>query len=195
MSEVRGRPGVAAHSGRRNLQLDQSVGVRVPREGRPGQTEIHGQGHAGLGALLRAQDQESAQRVSGQLGQALRGALVALEQPDRFLAYSYRVFETYWGEDKEHQPGRSAARHCGRGPARPAGVFERSPARSTRTACGPTRTRSCSVAAMYPDHVRQRAPCFLVTTGWSWSKRAEAQYLARFTMSCSPIAPPSSCRT
>lgn len=32
---------------------------------------------------------------------ALRGALVALEHPDTFLPYSHRVFETYWGEDKD----------------------------------------------------------------------------------------------
>ncbi len=32
---------------------------------------------------------------------ALRGALVALEHPDKFLAYSYRVFEAYWGEDQD----------------------------------------------------------------------------------------------
>ena len=32
---------------------------------------------------------------------ALRGALVALEHPDTFLPYSYRVFETYWGEDQD----------------------------------------------------------------------------------------------
>ena len=32
---------------------------------------------------------------------ALRGALVALERPGKFLPYSYRVFETYWGEDQD----------------------------------------------------------------------------------------------
>lgn len=32
---------------------------------------------------------------------ALRGALVALEHPNTFLPYSFRVFETYWGEDKD----------------------------------------------------------------------------------------------
>ena len=32
---------------------------------------------------------------------ALRGALVALEHPGKFLLYSYRVFETYWGEDQD----------------------------------------------------------------------------------------------
>lgn len=32
---------------------------------------------------------------------ALRGALVALEYPGTFLPYSYRVFETYWGEDQD----------------------------------------------------------------------------------------------
>lgn len=32
---------------------------------------------------------------------ALRGALVALEQPGKFLPYSYRVFESYWGEDQD----------------------------------------------------------------------------------------------
>ena len=32
---------------------------------------------------------------------ALRGALVALEHPGTFLPYSYRVFETYWGEDRD----------------------------------------------------------------------------------------------
>jgi 2-hydroxychromene-2-carboxylate isomerase len=32
---------------------------------------------------------------------ALRGALVALEHPEKFLPYSYRVFETYWGEDQD----------------------------------------------------------------------------------------------
>jgi 2-hydroxychromene-2-carboxylate isomerase len=32
---------------------------------------------------------------------ALRGALVALEHPGKFLPYSYRVFETYWGEDQD----------------------------------------------------------------------------------------------
>ena len=32
---------------------------------------------------------------------ALRGALVALEHPGTFLPYSYRVFETYWGEDQD----------------------------------------------------------------------------------------------
>ncbi len=32
---------------------------------------------------------------------ALRGATVALEHPGKFLPYSYRVFETYWGEDKD----------------------------------------------------------------------------------------------
>ncbi len=32
---------------------------------------------------------------------ALRGATVALEHPSKFLPYSYRVFETYWGEDKD----------------------------------------------------------------------------------------------
>ena len=32
---------------------------------------------------------------------ALRGALVALERPGTFLPYSYRVFETYWGEDQD----------------------------------------------------------------------------------------------
>ena len=32
---------------------------------------------------------------------ALRGAAVALEHPGKFLPYSYRVFETYWGEDKD----------------------------------------------------------------------------------------------
>ena len=31
----------------------------------------------------------------------LRGALVALEHPGMFLAYSYRVFEAYWGEDQD----------------------------------------------------------------------------------------------
>jgi len=32
---------------------------------------------------------------------ALRGALVALEHPGKFLPYSYRVFESYWGEDQD----------------------------------------------------------------------------------------------
>ena len=32
---------------------------------------------------------------------ALRGALVALEHPEKFLRYSSRVFESYWGEDKD----------------------------------------------------------------------------------------------
>ncbi len=32
---------------------------------------------------------------------ALRGALVALEHPGKFLSYSYRVFEAYWGEDQD----------------------------------------------------------------------------------------------
>ena len=32
---------------------------------------------------------------------ALRGALVALEHPDKFLAYSYRVFEAYWSKDQD----------------------------------------------------------------------------------------------
>ena len=32
---------------------------------------------------------------------ALRGALVALEHPGKFLPYSYRVFEAYWGEDQD----------------------------------------------------------------------------------------------
>ena len=32
---------------------------------------------------------------------ALRGALVALEHTGKFLPYSYRVFETYWGEDQD----------------------------------------------------------------------------------------------
>ncbi len=32
---------------------------------------------------------------------ALRGALVALEHPSTFLPYSSRVFEAYWGEDKD----------------------------------------------------------------------------------------------
>ncbi len=32
---------------------------------------------------------------------ALRGALVALEHPGKFLPYSYRMFETYWGEDQD----------------------------------------------------------------------------------------------
>ena len=32
---------------------------------------------------------------------ALRGALVALEHPGKFLPYSYRVFETYWSEDQD----------------------------------------------------------------------------------------------
>lgn len=32
---------------------------------------------------------------------ALRGALVALEHPATFLRYSQRVFESYWGEDKD----------------------------------------------------------------------------------------------
>ncbi len=32
---------------------------------------------------------------------SLRGALVALEHPETFLPYSYRVFEAYWGQDKD----------------------------------------------------------------------------------------------
>lgn len=32
---------------------------------------------------------------------SLRGALVALEHPGKFLPYSYRVFEAYWGEDQD----------------------------------------------------------------------------------------------
>ena len=32
---------------------------------------------------------------------ALRGALVAFEHPETFLRYSQRVFESYWGEDKD----------------------------------------------------------------------------------------------
>jgi 2-hydroxychromene-2-carboxylate isomerase len=32
---------------------------------------------------------------------ALRGALVVLEHPVTFLHYSQRVFESYWGEDKD----------------------------------------------------------------------------------------------
>lgn len=32
---------------------------------------------------------------------ALRGALVALEHTGKFLPYSYRVFEAYWGEDQD----------------------------------------------------------------------------------------------
>ncbi len=32
---------------------------------------------------------------------ALRGAIVALEHPETFLRYSQRVFESYWGEDKD----------------------------------------------------------------------------------------------
>jgi len=32
---------------------------------------------------------------------ALRGALVALEHPGKFMPYSYRVFETYFGEDQD----------------------------------------------------------------------------------------------
>lgn len=32
---------------------------------------------------------------------ALRGALAALDHPEKFLRYSYRVFESYWGEDKD----------------------------------------------------------------------------------------------
>jgi 2-hydroxychromene-2-carboxylate isomerase len=32
---------------------------------------------------------------------ALRGAIVALEHPEKFLRYSFRVFESYWGEDKD----------------------------------------------------------------------------------------------
>ncbi|MEW6299212.1 MAG: 2-hydroxychromene-2-carboxylate isomerase [Thermodesulfobacteriota bacterium] len=32
---------------------------------------------------------------------ALRGALVALERPHTFMPYSYRVFESYWGEDRD----------------------------------------------------------------------------------------------
>ena len=32
---------------------------------------------------------------------ALRGALVALEHPGKFLSYSYRVFEAYWREDQD----------------------------------------------------------------------------------------------
>ena len=32
---------------------------------------------------------------------ALRGALVALDHPEKFLRYSSRVFESYWGEDKD----------------------------------------------------------------------------------------------
>jgi 2-hydroxychromene-2-carboxylate isomerase len=32
---------------------------------------------------------------------ALRGALVALEHPGKFLPYSYRVFETDWAEDQD----------------------------------------------------------------------------------------------
>lgn len=32
---------------------------------------------------------------------ALRGATVALEHTGKFLPYSYRVFETYWGEDRD----------------------------------------------------------------------------------------------
>jgi 2-hydroxychromene-2-carboxylate isomerase len=32
---------------------------------------------------------------------ALPGALVALEHPGKFLPYSYRVFETYWGENQD----------------------------------------------------------------------------------------------
>src|SRR5262245_3885835 len=32
---------------------------------------------------------------------SLRGALVALEHPGKFMPYSYRVFETYWGEDQD----------------------------------------------------------------------------------------------
>src|SRR5262249_42618809 len=32
---------------------------------------------------------------------SLRGALVALEHPGKFMPYSYRVFETYWSEDQD----------------------------------------------------------------------------------------------
>jgi len=32
---------------------------------------------------------------------ALRGALVALEHPGKFMPYSYRVFEFYWGKDQD----------------------------------------------------------------------------------------------
>jgi 2-hydroxychromene-2-carboxylate isomerase len=32
---------------------------------------------------------------------ALRGALVALDHPEKFMRYSYRVFESYWGENKD----------------------------------------------------------------------------------------------
>jgi 2-hydroxychromene-2-carboxylate isomerase len=32
---------------------------------------------------------------------ALRGALVALEQPGKFMPYSYRIFEAYWAEDQD----------------------------------------------------------------------------------------------
>ena len=32
---------------------------------------------------------------------SLRGALVALEHPGKFLPYSSRVFEAYWGEDQD----------------------------------------------------------------------------------------------
>jgi len=32
---------------------------------------------------------------------SLRGALVALEHPGKFMPYSYRVFEAYWGEDQD----------------------------------------------------------------------------------------------
>ncbi|TMA61360.1 MAG: 2-hydroxychromene-2-carboxylate isomerase [Deltaproteobacteria bacterium] len=32
---------------------------------------------------------------------ALRGALVALEHPHKFVPYSYRVFAAYWGEDRD----------------------------------------------------------------------------------------------
>jgi 2-hydroxychromene-2-carboxylate isomerase len=32
---------------------------------------------------------------------ALRGALVALEQPGKFMPYSHRIFEAYWAEDQD----------------------------------------------------------------------------------------------
>ena len=117
---------------------------------------------------------------------ALRGALVALEQPDRFLPYSYRVFETYWGEDKDISQDavlRAIVEEVGLDPQE---YFEKIARQEYKD-----RVRANTDEVMQrggygtSDHVRQRLHVFWQRPAGPGRRRAETQYLGRFPTGCS----------
>ena len=73
----------------------------APRAPGAGQGALFGQGPAGLGALGGADDQDAAQRLSGEQRQGDARLHLVLEPQGKLVPFARAVFEAYWGDDQD----------------------------------------------------------------------------------------------